>query len=310
MSSRRPQGGKISASGHLQLRWHVSRAISLKRKPGHSEARAPTRLGTLEPVTTFAENLARIEERIAAAARRAGRPRAEIALMAVSKTHPASAILEARAAGVSLFGENRVQEFQQKSEELLASGLVIERSSSTPASKPDNSPLLSAARFHLIGRLQSNKSAKAAELFSAIDSLDSLRLAQRLDEAAKRLDRILPVLLEIKLSHEESKSGLEAHSAELAQLLEQLPDLPNLNAQGLMTVPPWSEDPETARPYFRRLRELRDRLARQHPRLDLSQLSIGMSGDFEVAIEEGSTCVRVGTALFGKRPYPAKPEEP
>jgi len=240
-------------------------------------------------VSQFAENLARIEEQIAAACRRAGRPRAEVALMAVSKTHPAGAIVEAVAAGVALFGENRVQEFQQKSEELATTAAKIE--------------------VHLIGKLQSNKSAKAAEIFSAIDSLDSLKLAVRLNEAASRLNKTLPVLLELKLSPEESKTGLEPGSAELAQLLERLPDLPNLKPTGLMTVPPFSEDPETARPYFRQLRELRDQLAREHPRLDFAQLSIGMSGDFAVAIEEGSTCIRVGTALFGKRPYAAKPEE-
>jgi pyridoxal phosphate enzyme (YggS family) len=246
---------------------------------------------TATTVSNFAENLARIEDQIAAACRRAARPRAEVALMAVSKTHPASAILEAVAAGVALFGENRVQEFQQKSEELAA----------TPAP-----PKIEA---HLIGKLQSNKSAKAAEIFSGIDSLDSLKLALRLNEAAARLGKTLPVLLELKLSPEESKTGLEPDSVELAQLLERLPDLPNLKPSGLMTVPPYSEDPETARPYFRRLRELRDRLARQHPRLDFAQLSIGMSGDFAVAIEEGSTWIRIGTALFGKRPYPSKPED-
>jgi PLP dependent protein len=243
-------------------------------------------------VANFSENLARIEDRIAAACRLAGRPRSEVALMAVSKTHPAGAILEAVAAGVTLFGENRVQEFQQKSEDLA----------SAFASDP-------AIEVHLIGKLQSNKSAKAAEIFSGIDSLDSLRLAQRLNEAAERLGRTLPVLLEIKLSAEESKSGLEPRSSELAQLLERLPDLANLRPRGLMTVPPWSEDPEVARPYFRQLYELRERLAAEHPRLDFSQLSIGMSGDFEVAIAEGSTCIRVGTALFGKRPYPAQAEE-
>ncbi len=250
-------------------------------------------------MTAFRDNLARIEEQIAAACRQAGRPRAEVALMAVSKTHPASAIREAAAAGLTLFGENRVQEFQQKAEELAA------------PSVPPASTLLPMPRVevHLIGKLQSNKSAKAAEIFSAIDSLDSLRLAQRLNDAAQRLGKTLPVLLEIKLSHEEAKTGLEPDSTELAQLLEQLPGLASLKPRGLMTVPPYSQDPETARPYFIQLRELRDRLAGRHPGLDLSQLSIGMSGDFAVAIEEGSTCVRLGTALFGKRPYPAKPEE-
>jgi pyridoxal phosphate enzyme (YggS family) len=232
-------------------------------------------------VTTFSENLARVEERIAAACRRAARPRAEVALMAVSKTHPASTILEAAAAGITLFGENRVQEFQQKLEPL--GGRLI--------------------KVHLIGKLQSNKSSKAAEIFSAIDSLDSVRLAQRLNEAAQRLNRVLPVLLEIKLSHEESKTGLDPESIELAQVLERFPSFPGLKLGGLMTVPPWSEDPESGRPYFVQLRRLRDQLAARWTHLDFSQLSMGMSGDFEVAIEEGSTCVRIGTALFGKRHY-------
>ena len=240
-------------------------------------------------MTSFAENLARVEEQIAQACRRANRPRAEVALMAVSKTHPASAIVEAVAAGLTLFGENRVQEFQQKSEELAAAAANIE--------------------VHLIGQLQSNKSNKAAEIFAAVDSLDSLKLAQRLNEAAARLNKTLPVLLELKLSPEESKTGLEPNSPELANLLERLPDLPNLKPSGLMTVPPWSEDPETARPYFRQLRELRDQLAASYPSLNFEQLSIGMSGDFAIAIEEGSTCIRIGTALFGKRPYPSKPED-
>nr|WP_236657593.1 YggS family pyridoxal phosphate-dependent enzyme [Acidisarcina polymorpha] len=229
-----------------------------------------------------------MEEKIAAACRRAGRPRGEVALMAVSKTHPASAIREAIEAGVALFGENRVQEFQQKSAELADAKIAV----------------------RLIGQLQSNKSAKAAEIFSGVDSLDSIRLAQRLDEAAKRLGRTLPVLLEIKLSREESKTGLEPESLELVRLLERLPEFANLRLGGLMTVPPWSEDPECARPYFVQLRHLRDQLAARWTGLDFSELSMGMSGDFAVAIEEGSTCIRVGTALFGKRPYPAKPEEP
>jgi len=243
-------------------------------------------------MSTFNDKLARVEEQIVSACRRSGRPRSEVRMMAVSKSHPPSAILEAAAAGVTLFGENRVQEFQRKLEELARDG-----------------KLAPGIEVHLIGKLQSNKSAKAAEVFSAIDSVDSLRLAQRLNEAAHRLGRILPVLLEIKLSREESKSGLEPESIELPQLLEHFSDLPCLKLGGLMTVPPWSEDPESARPYFVQLRHLRDQLTARWPDLDLSRLSIGMSGDFAVAIEEGSTCVRIGTALFGKRPYPAKLEE-
>jgi PLP dependent protein len=258
-------------------------------------------------VLSIRDNLTQVEERIAAACRRAGRPRSEVRLMAVSKTHPASVIVEAMEAGITLFGENRVQEFQRKSEEMTAAGLSVRLSSRASIDAGETRPV---AEVHLIGNLQSNKTSKAAELFSGIDSLDSLRLAQRLNDAAERLNRTLPVLLEIKLSHEESKSGLDPGSPELTELLDQLPDLRSLKPLGLMTVPPWSEDPETARPYFIQLRKLRDQLAGQYPKIEFSQLSMGMSGDFEVAIEDGSTCVRIGTAIFGKRPYPARPEEP
>jgi PLP dependent protein len=225
-------------------------------------------------------NLARIREQIAAACRRAGRAESEVALMAVSKTHPAAAVIEAYAAGLRLFGENRVQEFQEKSMGLAG---------------------LEEAEFHLIGPLQSNKTARAAELFQTIDAVDSLKIATRLNAAALALGKKLPVLLEVKLSHEESKHGVDP--GELGALLAALAPLEALISSGLMTVPPWSEDPELARPYFRELRGLRDSLAAAHP--TLTQLSIGMSNDFAVAIEEGSTCVRVGTALFGKRAYSA-----
>jgi pyridoxal phosphate enzyme (YggS family) len=231
----------------------------------------------------LAANLARIREQIAAACRRANRPESEVALMAVSKMHPAEAILEAHAAGLRLFGENRVQEFAEKSPTVAH---------------------LSDAEFHLIGPLQSNKTARAAELFHAIDSVDSLKIATRLNAAAQALNKNLPILLEVKLSHEESKHGIAP--AELPALLEALAPLENLIPSGLMTVPPWPTDlanaGEEARPYFRQLRALRD--ASLHACPTLTQLSIGMSNDFAAAIEEGSTCVRVGTALFGKRIYP------
>jgi PLP dependent protein len=235
------------------------------------------------------ENLSRIEDEIAAACLRAGRSRAGIGLMAVTKGHPVSAIREAAALGIRHFGENRVQEFQQKKEDLASS---------------ETKQLPDAAQFHLIGHLQSNKAARAVEIFSAIDTLDSVRLAERLDTAAANLGVRLPVLLEIKLSHEDSKSGLDPDATELHQLLERLPDLHSLEVRGLMTVPPYDEDREAARPYFARLRALRDRLAPAHPRLDLAELSMGMSHDFAVAIEEGSTQVRIGTALFGRRSTP------
>ncbi len=231
---------------------------------------------------SIASTLEEIHERMARAARRVGRNPAEVALMAVSKTHPASAILEALSAGQTLFGENRVQEFAAKREQL--------------------GPQAAPAKFHLIGHLQSNKAARAVELFDAIDTLDSLRLAQRLNQEAERLGRTLDVLVEINLGGEAAKSGIDPASDELPSLLEAQPRLPNLAIRGLMTVPPYTEDPEGARAFFRRLRQLRDQ-QRASTGLALPELSMGMSHDFEVAIEEGSTCVRVGTAIFGARTY-------
>jgi PLP dependent protein len=228
---------------------------------------------------SIANNLTRLHEQIAEACRRANRPTDEVALMAVSKVHPVEAILEAYAAGHRLFGENRVQEFQEKSPRVA---------------------LLTDAEFHLIGPLQSNKTTRAAELFRSIDAVDSLKIAQRLNTAAIALKKILPIFIEVKLSHEESKHGLLP--AELPALLAAIEQLDAIKAVGLMTVPPWSLDPEPARPYFRELRRLRDESQKLHPKL--TQLSMGMSNDFTVAIEEGSTCVRVGTAIFGKRPPP------
>lgn len=227
---------------------------------------------------SIAENLARLRSQIVDACRRSNRPETEVALMAVSKVHPVKAILEAYTAGHRLFGENRVQEFQQKSEHLRD---------------------LSNARFHLIGPLQSNKTSKAAELFDGIDAVGSLKIAQRLNAAAAALGKKLPVLVEVKLSHEETKHGLAPE--ELRALLDSVAELPAIDVVGLMTVPPWSEDAEAARPYFRELRRLRDAAQKMHPAV--TQLSMGMSNDFVVAIEEGSTCVRLGTAIFGKRVY-------
>jgi hypothetical protein len=229
---------------------------------------------------SFSDNLALIETAIDAACRSAGRSRDSVRLMAVSKAHPAEAILEAYAAGVRLFGENRVQEFAAKTPALTA---------------------LDGAEFALIGHLQSNKAARAAEIFHSVQSLDSLRLARRLDEAALAAGKRLPVLIEIKLGHEESKHGIAPGSDDLAALLDALPSLAGLEMRGLMSVPPYSDDLESVRPYFRQLRTLRDDLAAQHPRLRFEELSMGMSHDFTVAIEEGSTCVRIGTALFGDR---------
>ncbi|MGA8109825.1 MAG: YggS family pyridoxal phosphate-dependent enzyme [Acidobacteriaceae bacterium] len=236
-------------------------------------------------MNSFAERLSRVQEQIDRACRRACRERESLRLMAVSKLHPAEALAEAVAAGVTLFGENRVQEFETKQAQLrdLDGG---------------------GAEVHLIGHLQSNKSGKAAELFAGIDSVDSFRLAERLSEAAAKLRRTLPILLEIKLSPEAAKAGLEPESPELRTFLEHLPDLPHLAMRGLMTIAPLDDDPETARACFHRLRMLREMWAQKYPRLDFRELSMGMSGDFEIAIEEGSTCVRIGTALFGERVRP------
>lgn len=231
---------------------------------------------------SVADNLAAIRERMAHAAQRAGRNPDAIALMAVTKTQPAERIAEAYAAGQRLFGENRVQEFAEK---FAALGELRE------------------ADFHMIGHLQSNKAAKAVEVFHAIDSVDSEKLAERLNDAAEKLRKTLDVLIEVNVGGEAVKSGLAPDSPELERLLQGAPEWPQLRIRGLMTVPPFTQDPEGARSYFRQLRQLRDRLvARNFTAVCWDVLSMGMSHDFEVAIDEGSTCVRVGTAIFGDRP--------
>jgi len=236
-------------------------------------------------MTPLAENLDWLEAAIDAACRRAGRSRSEIELMAVSKTFPAVAIAEAAALGLALFGENRVQEFSAKATEL----------------NPLRSRAANPICVHLIGHLQSNKAQRSVELFDGVDSLDSLRLAERLNEAAGRCAKRLPVLIEVKLSPEESKAGLDPDSAEAAELLERLPDLAHLNLQGLMTIAPFDVPESETRACFRSLRHWRERWAAAYPRLSFNVLSMGMSGDFALAIEEGATRIRVGTALFGAR---------
>jgi len=234
---------------------------------------------------SIAENVAEIRERIAKAAARVGRSADSITLMAVSKTMGPERIKEAYAAGLRVFGENRVQEFEGKSSALSK---------------------LKEAEWHLIGHLQSNKAKKAAELFQAIDSVDSLRLAEKLNQAAAESNKKLDVLIEIKVGQEQSKAGIPLDSPELENLLLAAPQLASFQIRGLMTVPPFTENPEGARPYFRLLRDLRDQIdARKLPGIQMDVLSMGMSHDFEVAIEEGSTCVRVGTAIFGARLKPA-----
>ena len=224
------------------------------------------------------ENLLRMQERIAGAAARAGRNADEITLIGVSKTHPANAIREAFEAGVRHFGENRVQEWEGR--RTGTEGL--------------------AATWHLIGHLQNNKAVRAARLFHSIDSVDDLALAQRLDRARVEvgIPEKLRVLIEVRVAPEETKSGVETREA--SELAEKIAGLPRLELGGLMCIPPFLEQAEKVRSYFRRLRELRDDLAKTLG-LALPVLSMGMSHDFEVAIEEGATEVRVGTALFGTR---------
>jgi pyridoxal phosphate enzyme (YggS family) len=225
------------------------------------------------------ENLLRIRERMEAAARRVGRRAEEIALIGVSKTHPAGAIREAFESGVRHFGENRVQEWEGKRggvEDLKAT-------------------------FHLIGHLQSNKAARAAKLFQSVDSVDDFALAQRLDRARIETGAAekLRVLIEVRIAKEETKSGASVN--DLPALMEKVAALPALELAGLMCIPPFAENPEETRPHFARLRALRDGLTKQLG-VALPVLSMGMSHDFEVAIEEGATEVRVGTLLFGSRP--------
>ncbi len=202
--------------------------------------------------------------------------------MAVTKTFDTNQIQEGYEAGLRLFGENRVQEFAGKVSRLAD---------------------LTGAEWHMIGHLQSNKANKAAELFSGVDSVDSVRLAEKLNEAANARGKKLKVLIEINVGGEAAKSGVDPESAELWKLLECAPQWPQLEVQGLMTVPPFTADPQGARPFFRHLREVRDQIrARKFPSVSMDVLSMGMSHDYEVAIEEGSTLVRLGTAIFGQRP--------
>jgi len=229
-----------------------------------------------EQTSAVAANLARVRERIARAAERAGRRADEITLVAVSKTFPAEAIRAAYDAGLCEFGENRVQEFEAKQPKIADLN----------------------ATWHLIGHLQSNKSRRAAQFFDRVDSVDSLALAQKLDSAAAEYGKRLPVLIEVHLGGEATKSGVA--ETELSALAEDLPALAHLELRGLLAIPPYSDDPERARPYFRKLRQLRDGLSRRLGR-PFPALSMGMSHDFEVAIEEGATEIRLGTALFGSR---------
>lgn len=229
---------------------------------------------------TIRENIQRIQAQIARACEKSSH-HGEVTLIAVSKTHPAEAIREAYDAGLRHFGENRVQEWEGKRE---------------PTREL-------AATWHLIGHLQSNKSARAAKIFHSVDSVDDFALAQRLDSARAELKATdkLRILIEVRVADEATKTGAEISS--VPGLLEKILLLTNLKVAGLMCIPPFEEDPGKARPYFQRLRKLRDDLAASFG-LPLQVLSMGMSHDFAVAIEEGATEVRIGTAIFGSRPKP------
>ena len=236
------------------------------------------RIAVMAPeANSLSANLGRVRERMARAAQRAGRRADEITLVAVSKTFSADAIRTAYEAGLRAFGENRVQEFESK-QPILGD--------------------LGDAAWHLIGHLQSNKARRAVHLFHRVDSIDSLALAQKLDSAAAEESKRLPVLIEVHLGGEATKSGVT--ESDLAALAGGIEKLSHLELRGLMTIPPYCDDPEAARPYFQKLRELRDAISQRLGRT-LATLSMGMSHDFEVAIEEGATEIRIGTALFGRR---------
>ena len=236
-------------------------------------------MNAVSTATSLLERIAEVRARLTTAAHRSNRPVEEITLVAVSKTHPAAAVREAITAGLDNFGENRVQEAETKIPDVGRT----------------------AARWHLIGHLQSNKARRAVELFDCIHSLDSPDLAQRLNRLCEELERQeLPVLIQVDLGHETTKTGVA--EKDVGELVAVIRDCPRLRLTGLMTLPPFFDEAERVRPYFSRLRELRDELKANrafgdHP----GELSMGMTHDFEIAIEEGATMVRVGTAIFGQR---------
>jgi pyridoxal phosphate enzyme (YggS family) len=223
------------------------------------------------------DNIRRVRGAMAEAARRSGRSPTAIRLMAVTKTVDDARILAAMRAGVEFIGENYVQEAKRKIEKLGKS-----------------------SEWHLIGRLQTNKAKVAVHLFDMIHSVDRLELAVELDRRARTAGRIIPILIEVNVSGEESKSGTPRSSA--LDLIRRVAPLENLSIRGLMTMPPWFDDPEESRLYFRALRELRDRIAGEAiPRVEMQELSMGMTDDYVVAIEEGATIVRIGRGIFGER---------
>ena len=223
------------------------------------------------------DNLKTVMDRIASAAKRAGRDPASIRLVVVTKTVDVESIRHAVAAGASVLGENRVQEAREKIEKL---GTL--------------------ARWHLIGHLQTNKAKYAVKLFDLIHSVDNLELARELDKQAAKIGKIQEVLIEVSIAGEAAKAGVAMQ--EVLALVREAAKLKNISIKGLMTIPPYSEDPESSRSFFRKLRELAETIKKENiPAVSMNELSMGMSGDFEVAVEEGSTMVRVGTAIFGER---------
>jgi len=224
------------------------------------------------------DRVEQIQKRISAAAEKAGRSPDEIRLVAVSKAKPGASVQMALDAGLDLFGENYIQEAREKVNALSASG----------------------AQWHFIGHLQSNKAKYAVKLFDLIHSVDSLKLARELNKQAARIDKVQPVLVQVNISAETTKSGTSREEA--VDLATAISDLPNLSLQGLMTMPPFFDDPDRARPYFHELRQLRDHIrSLAIPGVTMDELSMGMTGDFEAAISEGATLVRIGTAIFGER---------
>jgi len=230
-------------------------------------------------VNNIVRNIQSIRERIARAADACGRSAGEIALLAISKTFPKESISQAAEAGVNKFGENRVQEAEGKIP-YFRDILKLE--------------------WHLVGHLQSNKTRRAAELFDVIHSIDSVKLASRLNQASLEIGKTLSVLLQVDLAGEETKFG--ADPVQIREIVEAISGFTGIRLDGLMTIPPFFEDPEQARPYFAKLRELREMLESEQPGcLGLRHLSMGMSNDFEAAIREGATIIRIGTAIFGSR---------
>jgi pyridoxal phosphate enzyme (YggS family) len=226
---------------------------------------------------SIADNLKMVTDRIASAAKRSGRDLLSVKLVVVTKTVDVDRIREAVDAGALILGENRVQEAKEKIEKL--------------------GPI---ASWHLIGHLQTNKAKYAVKLFYLIHSVDSLELAKEIDKQAAKIGKVQDVLIEVSISGEASKAGVASENA--AALVKGAAKLKNISIKGLMTMPPYSDSPEDSRPYFKKLSELSESIARENiPSVSMKELSMGMSGDFEVAIEEGATMVRVGTAIFGER---------